>query len=200
MILLLVLLSVVTLVSAARWGCLLTVTVEYHLQQNFHPTNNSLMDTKLLAIGNLLAQTLRVLQYPALMYGLCHFSSVLKPEWEFKKLKELFKHSGKRVCFGCHTGCLSLVLLMFTLLTWAPPIILMVWFDDFAEWHEDSEERHSLIGYTALAWLHHLSDLAVRLAFFVVTVLIMSAWNSGIDDLQSIVVNNTEKKDCQRFG
>ena len=198
-----VLLVVATFITLARWTCLAIVTFSYHFQpeleehKSFH-TNNSLIGNKLLAMGNLLAQTLRVLQYPALMYGLRHFSVVLKPEWKFKKIISTFKCKSSAVC-SCSTCCLGLVILAYTLVTFVPPILLMVWFRVFVEWDNHMLEKNALVGFMGLELVYHISDYLVRLAFFVVTLLTVSTWTCGKGDLKSIVEDNAIINDCKKF-
>lgn len=174
--------------SLARWGCLTTLTVTY-VNATLSPGNNGLLDSQLLSIGNLLAQTCRMLQFAALIYGVWKFSKILSSSSGLRVLKDatakffVYEHSPCTV----HTFILLGILLLYLLITWLPPALLTTWFSEFALWHDDDkEQQNSSIGYTVLAWFHHITDLIIRLVMGVATRLIMVAWSSGQKELQTI--------------
>ena len=179
----------------------MSLTVTYS-GTTLNPHNNSLLDSQLLALGNLLAQTARAGQFVSLIYGLYQFSSVLKSKKGLDKLKEISKKF-----FECcrkdgspcttHTFILVGVLVLYALATCPPPTLLMVWFKEFAGWHKENVEQNASIGYTALAWFHHISDLIIRIIMGMVTRLIMVAWISEQENLWSIL--NSENPKCEKF-
>ena len=179
----------------------MSLTVTYS-GTTLNPHNNSLLDSQLLALGNLLAQTARAGQFVSLIYGLYQFSCILKSEKGLDKLKEISKKF-----FECcrkdgspctaHTFILVGVLVLYALATCPPPILLMVWFKEFAGWHKENVEQNASIGYTALAWFHHISDLIIRIIMGGVTRLIMVAWISGEEKLWSTI--KSEDSNCEKF-
>ena len=73
----------------------------------------------------------------------------------------------------------------------------MIWFDEFAEWHkEDLAERVS-IGYTGMAWMHHISDLAIRITMAIATRLIMLAWTD--EEKAAKQLKDQQNSSCDKF-
>lgn len=187
--------------SLSRWGCLTTLTITY-VNDTLSPGNNALLDSQLLAIGNLLAQTCRVLQFAALIYGVSKFSTILSSSSGLRVLKDTTAKFC--VCENCcqkdhspctvHTFILLGILLLYFLATWPPPALLTVWFPEFALWHDGADQQHSSAGYTVLAWFHHVSDLIIRLLMGAATRIVMVAWSSGEKELQAIETSRNTTK------
>lgn len=196
------------MLSLSRWGCLTTLNVRY-FNNTPTPGKNSLLDSQLLAIGNLLAQTCRVLQFAGLIYGISKFSKVLSYRSSVSILSDSHKHFFR--CKGnqctAHTVILLVVIILYCVITWPPPALLTTWFSEFALWHDDEYEQNASTGYTALAWFHHISDLIIRLSLGAVTRLIMVAWSNGQQVLASILqppdpIEVVESQDptCKKFS
>ena len=178
------------MISLSRWGCLTTLTITY-INTTLTPGNNGLLESQLLAVGNLLAQTCRALQFAALIYGVSKFSRLLSSPSDRLVLKRTQKKfmAFKKEHNPCtvHTFILFGILILYCLVTLPPPVLLSIWFREFALWHSDNQDQQrSSYGYTILAWFHHISDLVIRLAMCVVTRLIMVAWSSGQEKLKII--------------
>ena len=84
------------------------------------------------------------------------------------------------------------------LATCPPPILLTLWFKEFAGWHKETAEQNASVGYTVLAWFHHISDLIIRIVMGGVTRLIMVAWISGEEELCSYL--KSENSTSQKFN
>ena len=188
--------------SLSRWGCLTTLTITY-INATLAPGHNALLDSQLLAVGNLLAQTCRVLQFAALIYGVWKFSRILSSSSGLRVLKDTTAKFC--VCENCckkehspctvHTFILLGILILYFVVTWPPPALLTTWFPEFALWHaDDADQQHSSIGYTVLAWFHHISDLIIRLVMGVATRLVMVAWTSGEKELRDIEESEDSNK------
>ena len=196
-----IILSLSMMLSLARWGCLTTLTITY-INTTLTPGNNGLLDSRLLAIGNLLAQTCRVAQFPALIYGVWKFRQILTS----KTTRNVFTDKTKKFfrCDKCcdkkhnactvHTFILLGVLILYLTITWSPPILLSMWFHEFALWHDDDEnQQNASIGYTVLAWFHHISDLSTRLVMGIMTRIVMVAWSTEREDLNRIEKSENEE-------
>ena len=182
-----IVLSVSLMLSLSRWGCLTTLTIKY-VNANLTPGDNALLDSQLLAIGNLVAQTCRMLQFAALIYGVSKFSKILLYESSIRILKEA--HTSFCACKNSpctvHSLILLMVILLYCVITWPPPALLTRWFPEFVQWHHNEDQQHASIGYSVLAWFHHISDLVIRLSMGYVTRLVMVAWYNGQNTLTSI--------------
>ena len=196
------------MLSISRWGCLTTLTITY-INATLSPGSNALLDSQLLSIGNLLAQTARACQFAALIYGVWKFSTVLSSQSGLDKLKETVTCKKFFTCEKCcekdyspctiHTFILLGGLLLYCAITWPPPSLLTRWFPEFALWHKDDEnQQHASIGYTVLAWFHHISDLVIRLLMGATTRIVMVAWSSGQQKLLSIEQSDEPK--CRKFS
>lgn len=181
----------------------MSLTVTY-IGTTLNPGNNSLLDSQLLALGNLLGQSARAAQFMALIYGVCQFSNILISRKGLNKLKGISKmfckcfHKDRSLCTVIvHTIILVGILMLYGLAAYPPPILLMIWFKEFAGWHKENVEQNASIGYTALAWFHHISDLIIRIIMGGVTRLIMIAWISEQEKLWSIL--NSENPKCEKF-
>lgn len=189
------------MLSLSRWGCLATLTITY-INSTLSPGSNALLDSQLLAAGNLLAQTCRVLQFAALIYGVSKFSNILSSLSGLRALEDArkkfltFENCCKKEHSPCtvHTFILLGILIFYFAATVPPPALLTTWFKEFALWHDDDErQQHSSVGYTILAWFHHLSDLIIRLLMGVATRLVMVAWSSAGKNLQAVDKSNDTK-------
>ena len=77
--------------------------------------------------------------------------------------------------------------------------ILTTWFTKFALWHDDNaDKQHSAVGYTVLAWFHHISDLIIRLVMGMATRLVMVAWTSGEKELRTI--EKSKESNMKKFS
>lgn len=187
--------------SFSRWGCLFTLTITY-INVTLSPGENALLDSQLLAIGNLLAQTCRVLQFAALIYGVHKFKIIFTDKKSIKILKDAHKNflKGNNHSFIGHSLILLVNILAYSLITWPAPILLMKWFPEFAKWHKDKNEQHASIGYTALAWHHHVSDLVIRICMTIATQLIIVAWASGMKSIASTPEEVEAQTTCIEFS
>ena len=191
------------MLSMARWGCLTTLTITY-INATLTPGNNGLLDSQLLAMGNLVAQSCRALQFIALIYGVAKFSKVLSS----KSGCTVLRNAAKNFCFTAnpneptpctvYTCILVGILVLYLAATIPPPVLLSTWFSEFAQWHDDDmNQQRSSVGYTVLAWFHHISDLTIRLGMGVATRLIMVAWVAAGEELRDVkkskVLNTKDK-------
>lgn len=187
-----VVLAISLMISLSRWGCLATLTVKYINSINStQPGENALLDSHLLVIGNLIAQSCRVLQFAALIYGVWKSSQVLRSPSGLKKLRKtrakFFLFERDHNSCTVHTFILVGILLLYCVITWLPPVLLTTWIKEFSLWHDDDkDQQRSSLGYTVLAWFHHISDLVIRVAMGVSTRMIMVAWSSGEEKLKTI--------------
>lgn len=194
------------MLSCSRFGCLTTLTVTY-FNATLTPGNNAILDSQLLAIGNLIAQTCRMLQFVALIYGTHKFSKILSYQSSLKILSDAYK--GFCIC-KCKNSYSSFMLLLFILLycaiTWPPPVLLTTWFHEFVLWHDEENQQRASFGYALLAWFHHISDLVIRLLMGVAARLVMVAWFNGQKYLEQITENSSiealesQETTCKKFS
>ena len=188
------------LLSISRWGYLTTLTVTY-FNSTLSPDSSALLNSQLLAIGNLLAQTCRMMQFVALIYGVTKFKSIFACNESIK----IFKKACKDFCAfknnSCtlHTLILLGVILFYCVKTWSVPIMLTVWFPEFALWHDDVTQQHPSTGYTVLAWHHHISDMVIRLAMGASTRLVVVAWSAGIHSVNKLELDIESQKTLENF-
>lgn len=186
------------MLSLSRWGCLTTLTITY-INATLIPGSNALLDSQLLAIGNLIAQTCRMLQFAALIYGVSKFSKVLS----YQRSLNILSEARKNFCAYKNSPCTvhSLILLIFILLycviTWPPPALLTKWFPEFVQWHDNDDQQHASFGYSVLAWFHHISDLIIRLLMGITTRLVMVAWFNGQRVLNAITEPSTSIEEVE---
>ena len=196
------------MLSLSRWGCLTTLTITY-TNATLTPGNNALLDSQLLAIGNLIAQTCRMLQFAALIYGVNKFSKVLSYQSYLKVLSEARKNFCAYKSSPCtvHSLLLSIFILLYCAITWPSPALLTKWFPEFVRWHDDHHQQHASIGYSVLAWFHHISDLIIRLSMGIATHLVMVAWFNGQNVLNAMTEPSTsieeveyQETTCSKFS
>ena len=114
----------------------------------------------------------------------------------------MLKHAARQffvheIC-TVHTFILLGTLLLYSLITWPPPILLMKWIRDFTKWQDGENQLNASVGYIVLAWFHHISDLAIRFAMGAVTRLVMVMWSSGEKELRAI--EETSDKKTTKFS
>ncbi len=198
-----IILTASLMLSLSRWGCLATLTITY-INSTLTPGNNGLLDSQLLAVGNLLAQTCRALQFAALIYGVSKFSKILSSLSGLKVLKDArgkfftFEKCCEKEHNPCtvHTFILLGILILYLAVTVPPPVLLTRWFTEFSQWHGDeNDQQRSSVGYTILAWFHHISDLIIRFAMGAVTRIIMIAWSSEGEKIKNIGKSNDTKQE-----
>ena len=150
-----------------------------------------------------------MLQFAALIYGISKFSKILSCKSSLKVLSEASKDFWACKNFLCtvHSLILLLFILLYCAITWPPPALLTTWFHEFVQWHDDDDQQHASIGYSVLAWFHHISDLVIRLLMGVATRLVMVAWFNGQDALKksieppvSIEKVESQETTCSKFS
>ena len=151
--------------------------------------NNSLLDSKLVNIGNIFYQLVQTLQYCVLLHGMYKFwKYMLNPTTKDSKAFDsvYYKYmptmpTGWKKCCICVSKIIVATVMIFIYISIfiAAPILLSLWFDDFVLWYDLTLEKCVAGAYASLAWVRHLSDLVLHWAMIVATRLAVLEWSAA---------------------
>lgn len=185
--------STALITSFIRLVLVVIVTIG-SFKDNPMPKNDSLLDSKLANMGNLLYQLAIMFQHIALIYGICKFCVTIQFLWKTDPTATFQSTSAQdKTChysaWENYTAIIGISLLYIIALV-AAPTVLMIWLHDFVLWFNDDVEEIPARIYAGMAWIQHLTNVLIRVAMAVVTTMVVLKWSS----------QQAEVKKCTKFS
>ena len=171
---------VVALVFALIRLALISIVTFLSIKDKPTARNESLLDSRMVNIVNVVYQFVLSLQYFVLLHGMYKFQKYMTEESTETDQPE-------EKCCSCTLTKVCVVvtfmLIGYILTLIVAPVLLSMWFKDFVLWYDEETLQHVAGVYAGMAWFRYLSNLLLSGAMTVAARLAVLQWSSAKNKL-----------------